>query len=102
MTRTEINGVIQSRIDAITKCQCAMCGAKQDEATRAAFHHHHIDPATKSFKLSSFPKKIKGLALETAWRKVATELRKTIYVCAFCHSRIHYAERVAKKKVAGE
>lgn len=75
-----------------------MCGATQDEMTRAAFHHHHVDPSTKSFKISSFPKHIRGYALDVAWKKVSAELRKTIYLCAFCHARVHYAERESKRR----
>jgi hypothetical protein len=89
-------------IDNYTEQRCSACGLVQEDATRAAFHFHHLDPSKKLFAIGEIWTMFKDTPIATAWKKVEKELQKTILVCALCHARIHYEERqvIATTKAA--
>jgi hypothetical protein len=91
-------------IDNYTEQRCSVCGLVQEDATRAAFHFHHLDPSKKLFAIGEIWTMFKDTPIVTAWKKVEKELQKTVLVCALCHARIHYEERqlIAKAKAAAK
>lgn len=92
-------------IDNHTSGKCSVCGLKQEDATRAAFHFHHLVPAEKLFSIGEIWSIFKDTDLTIAWKKTLKELNKTVLVCALCHARIHYnmrAEAKLAKAVKGD
>lgn len=70
--------------------RCQLCGLKQLDSTRAAFHYHHLDPATKLYNIGEIWAKFKDAQPEAAWKSVKRELAKTTFLCAVCHAKVHY------------
>lgn len=58
---------------------CQLCGYSKYVG---ALDFHHIDPETKSFKLSMDE-------LYRSWTKTKSEIEKCILVCSNCHREIH-------------
>lgn len=73
--------------------RCQLCGLKQLDSTRAAFHYHHIDPSTKLYNIGEIWAKFKDSQPEAAWKSVQRELAKTTFLCAVCHAKVHYCMR---------
>lgn len=57
---------------------CALCGY---DASPAALHFHHLDPATKAFELSH-----EGVTRSIA--RARAEARKCLLLCANCHAEV--------------
>ena len=58
---------------------CARCSTAIDDPER--LHFHHIDPASKAFKISQAPTRSADA--------VAAELEKCIVLCFDCHMQEH-------------
>lgn len=89
-----MRAALRAMVDEHTGDKCSVCGVVRTEETRSAFHLHHTDPTEKECLISEAV----GLAslgrnIDSAWVRVEKELSKTIYLCAFCHSKIHYHQR---------
>ena len=76
--------------------RCQLCGLQQEDSTRAAFHYHHVNPATKLYNIGEIWAKFKDAQPDAAWKSVQRELAKTMFLCAVCHAKVHYLMR--KKK----
>ena len=63
------------RTDALKSGGCVECGSLQD------LHFHHVDPATKLFKISAMYKRSETVK--------QTELKKCIVLCYRCHTLVH-------------
>lgn len=70
--------------------RCQLCGLKQLDSTRAAFHYHHLDPSTKLYNIGEIWAKFKDSQPEAVWKSVQRELAKTVFLCAVCHAKVHY------------
>ena len=69
------------------KCQGDKCDIEYNGTNGAIFQFHHIDPKTKSFKLS-------GRNLSThSWDEVLDEAKKCELLCANCHSLEHTVDK---------
>lgn len=66
-----------------SKLSCCKCG----ENHPACLHFHHRDKSTKSFSISD---SIRRFSLE----KIIAEIAKCDVLCANCHAKLHYDERV--------
>lgn len=60
---------------------CEICGFQE---SAAALDFHHIDPAQKSFKVTT--------SARTAWETRLAEMEKCAVLCANCHRRVHAGE----------
>lgn len=89
----ELRQLIDEYCEEHFSSQCQMCGLKQDDSTRAAFHYHHIDPTTKLYNIGEIWTKFKDSKPGNAWKSVERELKKTTFLCAVCHAKIHYLLR---------
>jgi 5-methylcytosine-specific restriction endonuclease McrA len=58
--------------------QCSICGYDKHPGV---LDFHHINPATKSFGISSG-------GFSRSWTTIENELKKCILVCANCHREI--------------
>ena len=57
---------------------CALCGYAR---CAGALKFHHIDPATKEFRV--------GSGATVALARVVSEAKKCLLVCGNCHDEIH-------------
>ncbi len=57
---------------------CALCGYDKHPGV---LDFHHLDPATKTFGISSG-------GFSRSWQSIAAEISKCILVCANCHREI--------------
>jgi hypothetical protein len=82
---------LRAMVDTYTGDKCSVCGVVRTAETRAAFHLHHVDPSEKEALVGEVLH-VAALSpnINRAWARVERELKKTIYVCAFCHAKIHY------------
>ena len=60
---------------------CCVCG---EEFPQEIFEFHHLNPKYKEFGLG----KINSSCY--SWRKIVSELRKCVLVCANCHRLVEY------------
>jgi transcription elongation factor Elf1 len=65
--------------------KCEECG----ENHPACLDFHHIDPSKKDFSISQIK--------QYAWgdEKIEKEIKKCIVLCANCHRKYHYKEKMA-------
>jgi len=65
--------------------KCNECGVEYNNTNGAIFQFHHLDGTTKKFNL--------GIAkMGLSWKKILTESKKCVMVCANCHSLRHSKE----------
>ncbi len=78
-----IGSVTCKLVEYKSKLSCCKCG----ENHPACLHFHHRDKSTKSFSISD---SIRRFSLE----KIIAEIAKCDVLCANCHAKLHYDERV--------
>lgn len=68
------------KLKAIECCggQCQICGYNKHPAV---LDFHHVDPASKSFGISSG-------GYSRSWNSIEEEIKKCVLVCANCHREI--------------
>lgn len=67
---------LKERAIAFLGGKCQVCGYNR---CASAFDFHHLDPMTKDFNISG----------KMSWRRIQTELKKTVLLCATCHREVH-------------
>lgn len=65
------------------KC-CSRCG----ESHVATLDFHHLDPSQKDFSVA------KAVLAQYSLATIQKEVKKCIILCANCHRKLHYDERV--------
>ena len=70
---------------------CAQCG----ENHPACLDFHHTDPSKKEGNLYAMPS-------NRGWKWIELEVAKCIVLCANCHRKLHYAERLEEGDRASE
>jgi hypothetical protein len=73
------------REEVLADAKCSRC----NENHPATFDFHHIDPSTKEFSLSEMSDK------KFSKERVLKELDKCEILCANCHRKHHFEERVS-------
>jgi RNase P subunit RPR2 len=77
---------IKSKLKAIDLLggSCEYCGYARSPW---ALDFHHVDPATKSFRIAN--------NWANAWREIEAEVKKCVLLCKNCHAELH-AEMAGK------
>lgn len=71
--------VLKTKAVALLGGKCAVCGY---DKYPGVLDFHHIDPATKSFGISSG-------GFSRSWQAIEAELKKCVLLCANCHREEH-------------
>jgi hypothetical protein len=81
---------LKRRIYSYSGNACIGCGVRVTPDTEAAFHFHHIDSDQKEATIADLVAQ-SVVDIDAHWEKrVLPELKKTVLLCAFCHSRAHF------------
>lgn len=83
--RDEARRDVKSEAVAYLGGRCSRCGY---DKCLGALHFHHVDPSTKTRKISDFARTSKS-----SWDERKEELDKCILLCANCHAEEHDTSR---------